>query len=46
LSKVAPKKYGDKIAHVGGGSEDEPIKHQHSVAADIDALLAMPGKPE
>lgn len=25
-SKLAPKKYGDKIAHVGGGDGDEPIK--------------------
>jgi len=24
--KLAPKKYGDKIAHVGGGEGDEPIK--------------------
>ena len=24
--KLAPKKYGDKIAHVGGGDGDEPIK--------------------
>lgn len=23
--KLAPKKYGDKVAHVGGGPDDEPI---------------------
>jgi len=25
-SKLAPKKYGDKLAHVGGDEGDEPIK--------------------
>ena len=26
VGKLAPKKYGDKVAHVGGGEGDEPIK--------------------
>lgn len=25
-SKLAPKQYGDKVAHVGGSETDEPIK--------------------
>lgn len=25
-SKLAPKKYGDKIAHVGGDDDDKPIR--------------------
>lgn len=33
-SKLAPKKYGDKLAHVGGGSDDEPIRH----ALDLSKL--------
>ena len=30
-SKLAPKKYGDKIAHVGGDEGDTPIKHSVAV---------------
>lgn len=30
-SKLAPKKYGDKIAHVGGDDGDAPIKHSVAV---------------
>lgn len=30
-SKLAPKKYGDKIAHVGGDEGDAPIKHSVAV---------------
>jgi hypothetical protein len=30
-SKLAPKKYGDKIAHVGGEEGDAPIKHSVAV---------------
>lgn len=26
LSKLAPKRYGDKVAHVGGADDDPPIK--------------------
>ena len=26
-SKLAPNRYGDKVAHVGGSDKDEPIKH-------------------
>lgn len=31
LGKVAPKKYGDKVAHVGGGDGDMPIQVQTGV---------------
>lgn len=27
LSKALPKIYGDKLAHVGGDEEDQPIRH-------------------
>jgi hypothetical protein len=30
-SKLAPKKYGDKVAHVGGGPDDAPIQTQGTV---------------
>jgi hypothetical protein len=30
-SKLAPKKYGDKIAHVGGDDTDAPVKHDVAV---------------
>jgi hypothetical protein len=30
-SKLAPKKYGDKLAHVGGDDSDQPIQHNVSV---------------
>ena len=30
-SKLAPKKYGDKVAHVGGDESDAPINHSISV---------------
>ncbi len=29
--KMAPKRYGDKLAHVGGGDGDEPIKSELTV---------------
>lgn len=29
--KLAPKKYGDKIAHVGGDEGDAPIRHSVAV---------------
>lgn len=30
--QLAPKKYGDKVQHVGGAKDDAPIKHVHSVS--------------
>lgn len=30
-SKLAPKKYGDKLAHVGGNDDDPPIKQDLTV---------------
>lgn len=46
LSKMAPKKYGDKLA-VGGDPDAAPIQHQH--AGDVtlspsDAYMRMLGK--
>jgi hypothetical protein len=37
-SKLAPKKYGDKVAHVGGGEDDAPI--QTTTRLDLTALSA------
>jgi len=34
LSKLAPKRYGDKIAHVGGSEEDPPISVVRRVIVD------------
>jgi hypothetical protein len=31
LSKWDPKRYGDKLAHVGGGDDDAPLKHEVAV---------------
>jgi transposase-like protein len=31
LAKWDPKRYGDKLAHVGGGEGDEPIRHAATV---------------
>lgn len=45
-SKLAPKKYGEKIAHVGGGDGDEPIKTKMDLsglsADQLAALAAIP----
>lgn len=30
-AKLAPKRYGDKVAHVGGGEDDAPINHSIQV---------------
>lgn len=37
-SKLAPKQYGDKIAHVGGGEGDAPIQTEQTVKLDVGAL--------
>ena len=34
-SKLAPKQYGDKLAHVGGDASDAPIQHQSAVTIYI-----------
>jgi transposase-like protein len=31
LAKWDPRRYGDKLAHVGGGEGDEPIRHAATV---------------
>lgn len=36
LSKMAPKRYGDKVAHVGGGEDDAPIRTES--ALDVTGL--------
>ena len=36
LSKMAPKRYGDKLAHVGGGPDDAPIRTESKV--DVSGL--------
>jgi len=38
--KQRPKKYGDKIAHVGGGPDDTPIQYANLSEEEIDARLA------
>lgn len=44
--KLAPKKYGDKIAHVGGGEDDAPIKTKVDLSGlsveQLTALAAIP----
>jgi hypothetical protein len=37
-AKLAPKKYGEKIAHVGGGEGDDPIRTESRV--DLSGLTA------
>lgn len=45
--KLAPKKYGDKIAHVGGNEDDAPIKTKVDLSGlsveQLTALAAIPG---
>lgn len=45
--KLAPKKYGDKIAHVGGGDDDDPIKTKLDLSGltteQLAALASIPG---
>lgn len=41
-SKLAPKKYGDKVALVGGGPDDAPIRHAHELSDDQLAAIAIP----
>jgi hypothetical protein len=44
-SKLAPKKYGDKLAHVGGGADDDPIRHALDLSKlaedELDALEGL-----
>jgi len=39
-SKLLPKKYGDKIAHVGGGPDDSPIKTETILGVDPSQFSA------
>lgn len=38
--KRAPKKYGEKLAHVGGGPDDPPIRYRHDLSGLTDEELA------
>lgn len=38
--RLKPKKYGNKLAHVGGGKEDPPIKLEHDLSGLTDEELA------
>ena len=40
LSKWDPKRYGEKIAHVGGGPGDAPIQYANMTAEDRRARIA------
>lgn len=40
-SKLKPKKYGDKVAVVGGGDDDEPIKHSVGLTDEQLAKIAL-----
>lgn len=43
-AKLAPKRYGDKIAHVGGGEDDAPIEVSHSNRDRAKAMAALVAK--
>ncbi len=49
LSKLAPKKYGDKVTTELTGPEGGPVKYQNMAPADLDAeiarLQALVGSP-
>lgn len=40
LSKVAPKRYGDKLAVTGGDDDDPPLRMEHSLGGEAQALVA------
>lgn len=40
-SKLAPKRYGEKVALVGGGPEDNPLLGDVDLAARIASLISM-----
>ena len=40
MSKLAPKRYGDKLALTGGNDDDNPLKIEHSVGGEAAALVA------
>lgn len=42
-SKLAPKKYGDKVQHVGGGPDDAPIRHAVELTDEQLAAIASGG---
>lgn len=45
-SKLSPKKYGDKVAHVGGGDGDEPIKTKMDLSGlTVEQLAALASIP-
>lgn len=40
MSKLAPKRYGDKLAVTGGGDDDPPLRMEHSLGGEAAALVA------
>lgn len=42
--QLAPKRYGEKVQHVGGAKDDAPIKHIHSVSV-FDEIIRDGDKP-
>ena len=42
--KEQPRRYGDKIAHVGGSPEDPPIKTEIDLANDARRIAFMLGR--
>jgi len=49
-SKIMPKRYGDKIAHVGGSEDDAPIRYVDEADAFTRRIMAIaprlaPDKP-
>jgi len=39
-AKLAPRVYGEKLAHVGGGPDDEPIKFANLSEDELNARIA------
>lgn len=42
--KEQPRRYGDKIAHIGGGPDDPPIKTEIDLANDARRIALMLGR--
>lgn len=40
LAKWDPRRYGDKVAHVGGGPDDAPIRYADLSEDELDARIA------
>jgi hypothetical protein len=40
MSKLAPKRYGDKLAVTGGDESDQPLRMEHSVGGEAAMLVS------